>query len=160
MHRLPVRDIMQTAVITIHPTALMADAAQILDEFHIRRLPVIDEDGYLVGIVTATDIREAEAASSAVNSYEPSVGEEWLTVADIMTREVITIEPSATVGQLALTLSKHKIGGLPVVEHDEKHPARRLLVGIVSEMDIFQMIADAWQQDQSKPEHSKAEPGT
>lgn len=145
MHRIPVRQIMRTTVITIHPDALVADAAQLLEEFHIRRLPVVDEDGCLVGIITNSDIREAEAASSVGNPYEPVAQERWLAVADVMTREVVTVEPTATVGQLAVKLMEHKIGGVPVVE---RKGDQLRLIGIVSETDIFRMIADAWEQSQ------------
>jgi acetoin utilization protein AcuB len=145
MHRIPVRQIMQTTVVTIHPEALVADAAQILEEFHIRRLPVVNEEGCLVGIVTNSDIREAEAVSSVGNPYEPAAEQSWLAVGDVMTREVVTVEPTATVGQLAVKLMEHKISGLPVVEQEDDNLH---LVGIVSETDIFRMIADAWEQSQ------------
>jgi acetoin utilization protein AcuB len=146
MHRIPVRAIMQSSVITIDPDALVADAAQLLEEFRIRRLPVTDEDERLIGIVTATDIREAEAASNAANNYEPDDKEEWLTVADIMSRDVVTIDPDATVGQLAVKFMEYKIGSVPVVENTTSQGKPRL-VGIVTETDIFRMIADAWQNE-------------
>jgi CBS domain-containing protein len=143
MHRIPVKQIMQTSIVTIHPNALIADAAQMLEEYHIRRLPVVDDDGDLVGIVTATDIREGEAASSNVSPYDPAAEEEWLAVSDIMARDVVTIGADATVGELAVLLMEHKIGGVPVVE---QRANRFHLVGIVSETDIFRMIAEAWQR--------------
>ncbi|HMN28811.1 MAG TPA: CBS domain-containing protein [Caldilineaceae bacterium] len=134
---------MQTSVVTIHPNALIADAAQMLEEFHIRRLPVVDDEGYLVGIITATDIREGEAASSNVSPYDPAAEEEWLAVGDIMTREVVTIGPGATIGEVAVLLMEHKIGGVPIVEQRANHLH---MVGIVSETDIFRLIAAAWQR--------------
>jgi acetoin utilization protein AcuB len=147
MHRIPVRQIMQTAVVTIRPEALVADAAQLLEEQQLRRLPVVDTDGCLVGIVTDADIREAEAASRSMSPYDPGAEEEWLAIADVMSREVITIQPDASVGQLAVTLMEHKIGGVPVVETDPNFCNRLRLVGIVTETDIFRMIAEAWQQE-------------
>lgn len=147
MHRVPVSQIMQRSVITVHPQELVADAAQLMEEFNIRRLPVVDDDELVVGIVTDTDVLEAETAGSVLNSYDPDAEDEWLTVADIMTAEVITIQPDATVGQLAATLMEHKIGGVPVVEADPGQPQRLHLVGIVTEMDIFAMIANAWQAE-------------
>lgn len=146
MHRIPVRQIMQVSVITIHPEALVADAAQVMEEFQVRRLPVVDVDDCLVGIITDTDIREAEAVTSTVSPYDPASETGWLTVADVMTRDVVTIEPTATVGELAVQLMEHKVGGLPVVEPEPGDAARRHLIGIVSETDIFRMIADAWKQ--------------
>jgi acetoin utilization protein AcuB len=150
MHRIPVTQIMQRSVITIHPTALAADAAQLMAEFKIRRLPVVDEDDCLVGIVTDADVLEAETADQVLNNYEPGAETEWLAIGDIMSRTVFTITPDATVGELALRLMEHKVGGLPVVETDATHCNRQRLVGIVTETDIFRLIAEAWQADQEK----------
>lgn len=150
MHRVPVRQIMQTSVITLNPEALAADAAQVMEEYGIRRLPIIDEEGFLVGIVTDTDVLEAETAESVLNSYEPGLEEEWLSVADIMTRDVVTIGPDATVGELVITLLKHKVGGVPVVEPDPKQPKRLRVIGIVTETDIFNLIADAWREEETQ----------
>jgi acetoin utilization protein AcuB len=152
MHRMLVREIMQTSVITIHPEELAADAAQLMQEFNIRRLPVVDDDDCLVGFITDSDVREAETAGSVLHSYEPGVESVWLTVADIMTRDVITIGPDATVGELAATFVQHKVGGVPVVEPDALDPKRAHLVGIVTETDIFTLIANAWRADQ--PQHA------
>ena len=79
MHRLFVREIMQTSVITISPEELVVDAAQVMEDFNIRRLPVVDDDDFLVGIVTDTDILEAETADSVINSYDPDAptGSGW-----------------------------------------------------------------------------------
>lgn len=147
MHRVPVRQIMRTNVITIHPEELVADAAQLLEEHGIRRLPVVDENGCLVGIITDGDVREAESAHSVLNTYDPGVDEEWLAVGDVMTRDVVTIDADATVGELATTLMEHKVGGAPVVAADPRFPKRQLLVGIVTETDIFRLISEAWQRD-------------
>lgn len=152
MHRVLVNQIMQRSVVTIHSTALAADAAQLMEEFAIRRLPVVDEHNCLVGIVTDTDVLEAETANRVLNDYEPGAEEQWLAVGDIMTRAVITIEPTATLGELAQRLMAHKVGGLPVVEPDPQQRDRWQLVGIVSETDIFRLIADAWQAEQCQGE--------
>ena len=148
MHRVLVNQIMQQAVITIHPGALAADAAQAMEEFTIRRLPVVDDNGCLVGIVTDADVLEADTADRVLNNYEPGAETEWMSVADVMTREVITIGPNATVGELAILFMHHKIGGVPVVETSPTHCDKQQLVGIVSETDIFRLIADAWRAEQ------------
>ena len=147
MHRIPVRQIMTSDVITIRPDRLVADAAELMEEYGVRHLPVLDEDDCTVGIVTDSDIREAETAGSVLSSYEPEVNAEWLTVADIMTTDVVTISPDASVGELAVTLIDNKVGGIPVVEPDPQFPKRLYLVGIITETDIFSMIADAWQTE-------------
>lgn len=145
MHRIPVRQIMTEAVVTIHAEELVADAAQVMDDLGLRRLPVVDDAGVVVGIVTDSDVLQAEAAGSAIHhSYEPEADAEWLTVADIMTREVVMIDVAATVGELATLLVEKKVGGVPVVEWDMHRPKDAHVVGIVTETDIFRMIADAW----------------
>jgi CBS domain-containing protein len=141
---------MSTPVVTIHPEALAADAAELMKTQTLRRLPVVDENGYLVGIVTDADVREAEAAESIFSNLEPGVEEEWLAVADIMTREVVTIQPEATVGQLVMLMIEHKIGGIPVVQPNPVSPKHLDLVGIVTETDIFEMIAEAWRQEEAQ----------
>lgn len=144
MHRIPVRQIMTSDVVTLRPDQLVADAAELMEEHNVRHLPVLDEDDCLVGIVTDSDIREAEIAGSVLSSYEPQADTKWLTVADIMTPDVVTIDLDATVGQLAVTLIENKVGGVPVVKPDPSFPKRLRLAGIVTETDIFTMIADAW----------------
>jgi acetoin utilization protein AcuB len=146
MHRKSVREIMEPAVISIHPEELVVDAAQLMEELDIRRLPVVDEDDCIVGIVTDTDILEAETAGSVLGAYSPDASQDWLTVADIMTRELITARPDTTVGQLVHLFMEHKIGGVPVVEQDPRFPKREHLIGIVTEMDVFKMIAKAWDE--------------
>lgn len=153
LHRLPIRELMQTTVVTIYQDQLAADAAQVMEEFNFRRLPVLDDEDCLVGIVTATDVLEAETATRVINSYEPGSKSEWLTVADIMTREVITIDPDATVGELAAKLVEHKMSGVPVVEPDPRFPKREQLVGIITEVDIFLALANAWRNEQTPANH-------
>ena len=143
MHQRLVRQIMTSDVVTIGPERLVADAAELMETHGVRHLPVIDDDELLVGIVTDNDIREAETAGSVLSSYEPDVDPRWLTVADIMTTDVVTISPDTTVGELARVLIRHKIGGTPVVVPDAKYPSRNHLAGIVTETDIFTMLAEA-----------------
>lgn len=150
MHHVLVKQIMQRSVITIHPGALAADAAQLMEEFKIRRLPVVDDTDCLVGIVTDADVLEADTADRVLNNYEPGAETAWMSVADVMTREVVTIGPDATVGELAIQFMEHKIGGVPVVEPSSAYANRLQLIGIVSETDIFRLIADAWRAEQSQ----------
>lgn len=154
MHRTPVKSIMQRSVITIHPEATATDAAQLMEDWNIRRLPVLDENDDLIGIVTDTDVLEAETAHSVLSTYERTAEEQWLTVADIMTPDVITIESGAVLGELALKFMEHKISGLPVVEADADNPGYYQVVGIVTETDIFRMIAEPWVAE-NKAEQTK-----
>jgi acetoin utilization protein AcuB len=147
MHRLLVRQIMTSDVVTVGPDVLVVDAAETMETRGVRHLPVLDDEGFLVGIVTDSDIREAETVDSVLSSYDPQTAPRWLTVADIMTTDIVTISPDATVGELAAILVQNKVGGAPVVEPDANHPNRPRLTGIVTETDIFTMIAAAWEAE-------------
>ena len=149
MQRIPVRQIMHAPAITIDPDALTADAADLMDEHTIRRIPVVDGDGFLVGIVSDSDVLEAETAGSLRSAYEPGAEDEWLGVTDIMTREVVTIGPDAAVGELVTLMLRHRIGGMPVVEADGGNPKRLRVIGMVTETDIFAMIAAAWEAEKN-----------
>lgn len=152
VHRIPVREIMSSPTFTINPEALATDAAELMEEHNVRRLPVIDSDGCLLGIVTDSDVLEAETAENVLSSYEPGIEEEWLEVKDVMTRDAITIGPDYTVGELAIRFMEHKVGGVPVVvpaKTDDIEPCPLKVIGIVTETDIFRIIADAWRDDQA-----------
>ena len=148
MHRIPVRQIMTSPPITIRPEAQVADAGEMMDEYRIRRLPVVDEEGCLLGIITDSDVLEAETAGSVLNSYDPDADESWLTVEEIMTTDVITVTPDETVGQLVIKLMENKVGGLPVVVPDADDAKRMKVIGVISETDIYEMIAEAWRQEE------------
>ena len=151
MHRIPVRQIMTQDVFTVSPEVLVVDASRVMEDLNLRRMPVVDDDGALLGIITDADILQVEAAGEAIrNSYEPEADEEWLTVGDVMTREVVTIDVAATVGELATLLIEHKVGGVPgVAGENTSRPQAARVVGIVTETDIFRMIAGAWAAHQS-----------
>ncbi len=148
MHRIPVSQIMTSPPISIRPEAQVADAGDLMDEYHIRRLPVVDEEGCLLGIITDSDVLEAETAGSVLNSYDPDADESWLTVEEIMTTDVITVGPDETVGQLVIKLMENKVSGLPVVVPDAADAKRMRVIGVISETDIYEMIAEAWRQEE------------
>ncbi len=129
-----VRDWMTPNPITISPRTTLPEAHQIMKEKRIRRLPVVDENGHLVGIVTLGDIREASPSdATSLSIFELNYLLARLTVDKIMTRKVITVTPDTPVYEAARLMLEHKIGGLPVVENGR-------VVGIITESDIFKMV--------------------
>lgn len=140
---------MSAPVLTIEPDALAADAARLMEENRVRRIIVVDQDGYICGIVTDADVLEAATAERAVNPYDPGFDEEWLTVRDVMTAEVITIEPEAAIGQLVEKFMEIKISGIPVVQPAGPRGEHLLPIGIVTETDIFRLISEAWRADKA-----------
>jgi len=145
MEKRLVRDWMTPNPITVNSRTPLPDAHQIMMTHRIRRLPVVD-DGVLVGIVTRGDIRGAQPSeATSLSIYEIHYLLSRLTVGQIMSRPVITVAPDMTVQAAAALILQHKIAGLPVVEDGR-------VVGIITESDIFRMVAQAWVEEKEPME--------
>ncbi len=135
-----VQDWMTREVITVGPDILLSDAHNLMTTHAIRRLPVV-ENGRLAGIVTYGDIRSARpSTANNLNIWEMQYVMAQLVVAEIMTPNPMTVWEDTTVGEAAQTLLKHKIGSLPVVSREAS------LVGIITESDIFRLVARDWRR--------------
>lgn len=142
-----VRDWMSQEVISIKPEATLPEAHQIMMDEEIRRLPVVDNDNVLVGIVTLGDVRGAQPSpATSLSIWELNYLLSSLTVEKIMTPKPMTIQPEATIGEAARTMLEHRISGLPVVDPEGK------LAGIITESDIFSMVVvHEWSDSDSDP---------
>jgi CBS domain-containing protein len=135
-----VSEVMTRQVVTITPDALLALAARLMAEKHLKRLPVVDSDGKLVGILGRLDILNTIAAVH-LPQWHPAahpVGEQ-ATVANVMTREVPTVRDSALVEEIfeLLVSSSHK----RVVVVDDK----RQVVGIIADSDLISRVSrESW----------------
>jgi hypothetical protein len=99
----------------------------------VRRLPVV-QDGHLIGIVTWGDLRAAgPSAATTLSVQEWQALLEQATVAECMTHDPIVIGPDMSVLDAAKRMIAHKIGGLPVVEHER-------VVGMITESDLFRLM--------------------
>jgi CBS domain-containing protein len=124
-----VRNWMTLHPITITPQTTLPEAKQLLLNYHIRRLPVLNQDK-LVGIVTWRDINRAELSTSSIlNLYEFHFRRARMTAREFMSTAVVTISPDATIGEAAGLMIERKIGGLPVVEDGQ-------LIGMITETDV------------------------
>ncbi|MBK8985854.1 MAG: CBS domain-containing protein [Chloroflexi bacterium] len=138
-----VNEWMTRDLITISPTASLPDAYDLMTSHKIRRLPVVDENGRLLGIVTYGDVRGARPSpATSLNIWELNFMLARLSVAEIMTPDPLTISEHATIGEAAQMLLTHTIGSLPVVN------AQGTLVGIITESDIFRLVVHEWQRAQ------------
>lgn len=148
MHHL-VGEVMTTEVITVDTTASLQEAQALMEEHHVRRLPVVDEDGDLVGILSWGDVREATSVEAAklANPYAPEADEEWLTVWEAMSRDPLVVTPDTGLADAVELMLEHKIGGLPVVVA-AKGAERRKLAGIVTETDIFRLVLRIWRAEE------------
>lgn len=127
-----VADWMSTPAIVIAPTTTLAEARRLMEQRRIRRLPVV-ENGKLAGIITRGDLRTVQPADTTLSHYEWRALLDRATVAECMTRHVITITPDASTLDAARLMLKHKIGGLPVVDDEGR------VIGIITESDLFRL---------------------
>jgi acetoin utilization protein AcuB len=127
-------------VLTVTPDTTLPDAHALMTAKRIRRLPVTD-GGRLVGIVTLGDVRGAEpSAASSLSVWEMKNLLVHLTVEEFMTRDPVTINENAAIGDAAQLMLERKFSGLPVVDDSGA------LVGILTESDIFRLVAREWSQ--------------
>lgn len=144
------KDLMKTRVTTIGPDDTLHLADGIMSLGGLRHLPVVS-GGALVGILTHRDILRAPTTFHGFASDARAVLRA-LSVRDVMTREVITIDASATVQEAAARLLMHKVGCLPVLE-------RGALVGIVTTSDLLHAIVGPTVAASESPTAAFAVPG-
>ena len=128
-----VRQWMTRSVMTLKPQDSLQHAHDRLRKYWINQFPVV-HDGTLVGIVTDRDIRDAYPSSLRrirTEDIEEFAGER--TVDQVMTREVVTISPEATLREAALRLRQYRLGALPVMEEGQ-------LVGIITRSDLLEAM--------------------
>ncbi len=131
-----VQDRMTKNPITISPDTPVPDALRLMREHKVRRLPVVDRHGILVGIVSDKDLLYASpspATTLAVWEIPELLGK--LRVDKVMTRGVITVEEDTSLEEAARIMADNKIGGLPVMRDGS-------LVGIITETDLFKMLLE------------------
>ena len=131
-----VADRMTRNPISISPEDKVDSAAALIKEHKIRRLPVI-ENGKLVGIVTDKDLmRVAPSAATTLSRYEINSLLAKISIREIMSDKVISVNEHAPIEEAALLMSMNKIGGVPVVTDVGA------VVGIITETDIFNAIVE------------------
>ena len=129
-----VRQWMSRPAIVAETTMLLPEARRLLRQRRIRRLPVVDARGRLVGIVTEGDInRISDSHVTDVRDYNLYHRIIDLTIGEIKTCEVVTVTPDTPIIDVARLLLEHRIGGVPVLDGDQ-------VVGVISESDLFRLI--------------------
>lgn len=127
-----VRDRMSSPAVTITPDTPFQDALKLMRDRRFRRLPVVDEKDKLVGIVSERDLlHAAPSPATSLSIWELHYLLSKIEVREIMTKEVITTTPDTPIEDAAHLMVDNKIGGLPVVDGQDR------LVGVITETDIF-----------------------
>jgi acetoin utilization protein AcuB len=121
---------------TIAPDVSVAEATDRMQRERVRRYPVIDKRGKLVGIVSLDDLlRSSPSAVTSLNIWEISYLLSQVKVKDVMTKQVITVTENTPLEEAAKIMLDRKIGGLPVMRGAK-------LVGIITESDIFRTFTE------------------
>ena len=134
-----VRDRMSSPAVTITPGTSLQAALNLMHEHRFRRLPVVDERGRLVGIVSERDLLYASPPSATLLSgLELNHLLTERRVDEIMTRNVLTATPDTFVEDAARLMVDNKVGGLPIVEGDNQ------VVGVITETDVFKAFIELY----------------
>jgi acetoin utilization protein AcuB len=132
-----VRERMTANPIVVTPDTSFEDALQLLREKKIRRLPVVDKNGNLVGIVVEKDLLYASPSpATSLSVFEIHSLLAKLKIKDVMTKRVITVGEDCPLEEAARIMVEHKIGSLPILRD-------RKVVGIITETDIFKVMTEA-----------------
>ena len=121
-----IRDLMTRGPRTIDTAGSAVEAARMMRDEDVGLIPIVESD-HLVGTVTDRDI--------AVRLVAEGKSPEKTRVADIASRELVTIDPDQDVDEALRLMAKHQVRRLPVVEGDGK------LVGIVAQADIAKHVS-------------------
>jgi CBS domain-containing protein len=121
-----VQDVMTIEVVVAHPTTPIKQVADLLAGHGLSALPVIDEQGRVLGVVSETDLLG--------DSQRPAGGPMATTAGEVMTSPAVTISPHATLTEAARRMQADGLKRLPVVA------ASGRLIGIVSRADLLRPL--------------------
>jgi CBS domain-containing protein len=137
-----VKDVMTTRVVAVRQGATYKDMAAELQEHHISALPVLDDQGKVIGVVSEADLLAQEALDGedlgvidGILHRRERAKAAGVTAADLMTRPPITITADDTVAHAARLMYGRRVKRLPVVTADGR------LIGIVSRADLLSVYS-------------------
>ncbi len=130
-----VKDVMKTQLVTLNADSKLGFANDIMYLGRIRHLPVVKGET-VVGILTQRDLYRASLTSILTNWKENKEFLDSIRVSEVMSKNVVTINPDATIVEAAQVMVDKKVGCLPVVKEKDK------LVGLITETDVLQYFVD------------------
>ncbi|MFZ5809803.1 MAG: DUF190 domain-containing protein [Chloroflexota bacterium] len=158
---LTVGEVMTREVVTLSPELPVADAWQKMVDTLIKAMPVVNEAGQVVGVVTDEDLLDRAGVQSRLaiaQRLEKSLlldevarlRQSPLTVADIMTHPAMVVRTHDTVGYAAQLMAKHGIKRLPVLDENQR------IVGVLSRVDILRLVAQKESRNRENPPRGAA----
>ena len=131
-----VKNRMSQPVITVEPDLPIMDALNLMRSKNIRRMPVVDKQGKLIGIVSNKDLLNASPSSAtSLSVWEINYLVGKIKIKDVMTKAVLTISENTPIEEAARLMVDNKVGGLPVMRGDQ-------LVGVITESDLFKVLLE------------------
>lgn len=138
MPPLLVKHLMTEKVVTFFAEQTLPLAEDVMRIHRFRHLPVIDNDGRLVGLVTQRDLLRGQISIlTGLTEEQRRARQEDVHIQTLMARDVWTVTPDTLASHAAQTLIDHKFSCLPVVDDDGK------LCGIVTERDFLRFALRA-----------------
>jgi len=122
--------------IMVSPEMSIGDAEALMREKKVHRLPIVDKKGNLLGIVSQSDLLNARPSSAtSLSIWEVTYVLSQITVSEVMTRKLITVDEDCPIEEAARLMRQHSIGGLPVLRNGQP-------IGIITESDIFDVFLE------------------
>jgi acetoin utilization protein AcuB len=133
-----VRGRMSKTPVTTTPGATIPDAMAVMQGSKVHQLPVLDDKGTLVGIVTLTDLlKVTPSPATSLSVWEMDYLLKKLKVESVMTRNLLTVTEDTPVEEAGRIMIDNKIGALPVMRAGR-------FVGLITESQLFGIIIDVF----------------
>lgn len=131
-----VKNVMSKNPITISPDSSVTDAKALMTKKNISKLPVLDKNNSLVGIITKKDLAKATPSdATTLDMFEIGYLLSKITVEKVMTKNVVTVPDTEVVENAAKVMVDNNVGCVPIMSGE-------LLVGILTESDLFELFTD------------------
>ena len=150
MHHRTVSDLMSHSVVSVGKRASFKEIAQLLAEYDITTVPVVDDDGRPLGVVSEGDLLSREARQPDLSGRLPDVlgryagdshdqragrpGADAIDAEGLMTAPVVVAHPQWSAVEAARTMQVHRVKRLPVVDETDK------LIGLISRADLLRVF--------------------
>ena len=125
---------MTQKVVTIDKNADILEAKELMEQYQIRHVPVVEPDGLLIGMITDRDLRSALPSTffkKDKKATKKAAAAPSIKVKEIMSQNLVTLSPMDTLQDALLLIQKTLVGALPVVDKKDK------LMGIISVRDLL-----------------------
>ncbi|MFC2175661.1 CBS domain-containing protein [Bacteroidota bacterium] len=130
--RTPISKIMTTDILHVNKTQTLKEVAEIIKKEHIRHVPVLSGKK-IIGMLSKVDLQKISFINTIEGENLNSVINDALTIEQVMTKTISTVQVSDLIYDVALILSKSEFHAIPVLDGED-------LVGIVTSTDLIKYL--------------------